>query len=87
MVCFPLDVLRTRLLGPGGAAYGGAAQALVTLVRREGFASLYSGCVPAVLSVMPSGAVFYGVYDMLKVRARGLLGMFHASMRSCALLN
>jgi len=25
-----------------------------------------TGCVPAVIGIAPSGAVFYGVYDLLK---------------------
>lgn len=36
------------------------------MVKTEGFTSLYKGLLPAVISMAPSGAVFYGVYDILK---------------------
>lgn len=38
----------------------------VDLVRYEGIASLYRGLLPALLSMAPAGAVFYGTYDFLK---------------------
>lgn len=36
------------------------------MIQTEGFFSLYKGLVPSILSMAPSAAVFYGVYDMLK---------------------
>ena len=33
----------------------------------QGFGALYAGVLPALISVAPSGAVFYGTYDLLKV--------------------
>jgi hypothetical protein len=35
----------------------------------QGFGALYAGVLPALISVAPSGAVFYGTYDLLKVLA------------------
>eukprot|EP01023_Acetabularia_acetabulum_P049641 TRINITY_DN5308_c0_g2_i2.p1 TRINITY_DN5308_c0_g2~~TRINITY_DN5308_c0_g2_i2.p1 ORF type:complete len:220 (-),score=48.68 TRINITY_DN5308_c0_g2_i2:127-765(-) len=34
--------------------------------QHEGIKSFYTGVVPAIASVAPSGAVFYGTYDVLK---------------------
>lgn len=41
---------------------------LQAILQKESFASLYVGCLPAVLSTATSGAIFYGVYDILKER-------------------
>ncbi|KAF6259403.1 mitochondrial carrier domain-containing protein [Scenedesmus sp. NREL 46B-D3] len=66
LVCFPLDVLRTRLMAPWGHKYGGPLRTLQGMAKCEGLGALYAGCVPAVVGMAPSGAVFYGVYDLLK---------------------
>ncbi|KAL0366405.1 UNVERIFIED_CONTAM: putative mitochondrial adenine nucleotide transporter BTL3 [Sesamum radiatum] len=66
VLCLPLDTIRTRLVAPGGEALGGVIGAFQHVVRHEGFLSLYKGLLPSILSMAPSGAVFYGVYDMLK---------------------
>ncbi|KAK1311807.1 hypothetical protein QJS10_CPA07g00310 [Acorus calamus] len=65
-LCLPLDTIRTRLVAPGGTALGGMSGCFSHMVRTEGFSSLYKGLTPALLSMGPSSAVFYGVYDMLK---------------------
>uniref|UniRef100_A0A2P2IQH3 Putative mitochondrial adenine nucleotide transporter BTL3 n=1 Tax=Rhizophora mucronata TaxID=61149 RepID=A0A2P2IQH3_RHIMU len=36
------------------------------MIQTEGFLSLYKGLAPSLISMAPSGAVFYGVYDILK---------------------
>ncbi|RWW74327.1 hypothetical protein BHE74_00017737 [Ensete ventricosum] len=36
------------------------------MVKTEGFFSLYKGLVPSLISMAPSAAVFYSVYDILK---------------------
>ena len=69
LVCFPLDTLRTRMMAPGGHhRYGGPLATLRGIARHEGLPALYAGCVPAVVGMAPAGAVFYGVYDLLKSR-------------------
>lgn len=45
---------------------GGVIGAFCHVVQTEGFFSLYKGLLPSILSMAPSAAVFYGVYDMLK---------------------
>lgn len=53
-------------MAPGGEVLGGVIGAFRHVIQNEGFFSLYRGLLPSVLSMAPSGAVFYGVYDMLK---------------------
>lgn len=66
LLCLPLDTIRTRLIAPGGEALGGMLGCFHQMIDREGFLSLYRGLLPALLSMVPAGAVFYGVYDILK---------------------
>ncbi|KAI3757362.1 hypothetical protein L6452_04898 [Arctium lappa] len=66
ILCLPLDTIRTKLVAPGGEALGGVIGAFRHIIQTEGFLSLYKGLVPSILSMAPSSAVFYGVYDILK---------------------
>ncbi|XVE95309.1 hypothetical protein REPUB_Repub02eG0085300 [Reevesia pubescens] len=66
VICLPLDTIRTKIVAPGGEALGGVIGAFRHMVQTEGFFSLYKGLVPSIVSMAPSAAVFYGVYDMLK---------------------
>lgn len=54
------------MVAPGGEALGGVIGAFRHMIKTEGFFSLYKGLVPSIVSMAPSGAVFYGVYDILK---------------------
>ena len=67
--CFPMDVVRTRLLVTGGMKkYGGVAACIRTLYTREGIGAFYRGFLPAIIAMTPNGAVYYTVYDRLKAR-------------------
>lgn len=66
VLCLPLDTIRTKLVAHGGEALGGVMGAFHHVIQTEGFFSLYKGLVPSIMSMAPSGAVFYGVYDILK---------------------
>ncbi|PIA52161.1 hypothetical protein AQUCO_01000204v1 [Aquilegia coerulea] len=66
ILCLPMDTIRTKIVAPGGEALGGVIGAFAHMIQTEGFFSLYKGLVPSILSMAPSGAVFYGVYDILK---------------------
>ncbi|KAJ0097541.1 hypothetical protein Patl1_27220 [Pistacia atlantica] len=66
LLCLPLDTIRTVMVAPGGEALGGLIGAFRHMIQTEGFFSLYKGLVPSIASMAPSGAVFYGVYDILK---------------------
>eukprot|EP00897_Mesotaenium_endlicherianum_P006673 jgi/Mesen1/6033/ME000308S05224 len=66
VLCFPMDTIRTRMVAQGGLGFNKVAQCAALMVRTEGIASLYRGLLPAVVSMAPAGAVFYGTYDFLK---------------------
>ncbi|KAF8089290.1 hypothetical protein N665_0510s0005 [Sinapis alba] len=66
LICLPLDTIRTVMVAPGGEALGGVVGAFRHMIQTEGFFSLYKGLVPSLVSMAPAGAVFYGVYDILK---------------------
>ncbi|RWR73640.1 putative mitochondrial adenine nucleotide transporter BTL3 [Cinnamomum micranthum f. kanehirae] len=66
ILCLPLDTIRTRLLAPGGEALGGVVGCYLHMIHNEGFLSLYKGLTPALISMGPSCAVFYAIYDILK---------------------
>ncbi|KAF3446516.1 hypothetical protein FNV43_RR11695 [Rhamnella rubrinervis] len=66
VLCLPLDTIRTKMVAPGGEALGGVIDAFRHMIQTEGFFALYKGLVPSIISMAPSGAVFYGVYDILK---------------------
>lgn len=54
------------MVAPGGEALGGVIGAFRHMIKTEGFFSLYKGLVPSIISMAPSGAVYYGIYDILK---------------------
>lgn len=56
-------------MSEGDLAAGGPiwTDAAVCGAGVQGFGALYAGVLPALISVAPSGAVFYGTYDLLKV--------------------
>ncbi|XP_038882515.1 probable mitochondrial adenine nucleotide transporter BTL3 [Benincasa hispida] len=66
VLCIPMDTIRTKMVAPGGEALGGVIGTFRHMIQTEGFLSLYKGLVPSIISMAPSGAVFYGVYDILK---------------------
>ena len=68
LCCFPLDVLRTRMLSKGGEDFyrRGVLATVAHVLKKEKFAAFYVGVIPALISVIPSNAVFYTVYDSLK---------------------
>lgn len=66
-LCFPLDVLRTRVMAGGGPkAVGGVRAAARALAAAEGARGFYTGLAPALAATAPSGAIFYGTYDVVK---------------------
>lgn len=66
MLKIQLFQIRTKMVAPGGEALGGVIGAFRHMIQTEGFFSLYKGLGPSIISMAPSGAVFYGVYDILK---------------------
>ena len=67
--CFPMDVVRTRLLVAGGMRkYGGLRNCVRRMFQKEGIGGFYRGFLPAIIAMTPNGAVYYTVYDRLKTR-------------------
>ncbi|GAB2271248.1 hypothetical protein Dimus_006090 [Dionaea muscipula] len=66
ILCLPLDTVRTRIIATGGEKLVGIVSAFRHIIQNEGFFSLYKGLLPSIVSIAPSSAVFYGVYDILK---------------------
>ncbi|KAH7520593.1 hypothetical protein FEM48_Zijuj08G0161500 [Ziziphus jujuba var. spinosa] len=66
LLCLPMDTIRTKMVAPGGEALGGVIGVFRHMIQTEGFFSLYKGLLPSIVSMAPSGAVYYGVYDILK---------------------
>ena len=64
VTCFPLDVLRTRMMSPQHSK--NVARTVWDMLAHEGPGSFYTGCLPAMVSMAIGGAVFYGTYDWLK---------------------
>ncbi|WZZ37390.1 LOW QUALITY PROTEIN: hypothetical protein YC2023_020791 [Brassica napus] len=62
LLCLPLDTVRTVMVAPGGEALGGVSARSATWFRQK----VSSRLVPSLVSMAPAGAVFYGVYDILK---------------------
>jgi uncharacterized membrane protein YjjB (DUF3815 family) len=54
------------MVAPGGEVLGGVIGTFHHMIQTEGFFSLYKGLLPSLVAMAPSGAVYYGVYDMLK---------------------
>ena len=84
VTCFPLDLVRTRILTSGHTYGTNALGVLLRIAREEGVGALYVGCVPAVVGMAPAGAVFYGSYDLMK--HQHLLTMRKVGARLCLCL-
>ena len=84
----PLDVLKTRrqaapaapavhgalsLLAPPPPPGGSGVRALASLVQREGMRVLWSGLGPALAATVPSTALYFTAYDLLKRGFEGAL--------------
>jgi len=73
---YPFDVLRRKMQVRGmgsalGPQYNGALQALVGIVKNEGFSGLYRGIWANLLKVAPSIATSFFTYEFVKERILG----------------
>mmetsp|Transcript_19727 Transcript_19727/g.62746 ORF Transcript_19727/g.62746 Transcript_19727/m.62746 type:complete len:409 (+) Transcript_19727:263-1489(+) len=64
IVCFPLEVLRTRLAC--GDQYTGLMNAVMTIFKDEGIKAFYSGVGPSVMGVIPYAGFNLAAYDSMK---------------------
>ncbi|EGG23196.1 mitochondrial substrate carrier family protein [Cavenderia fasciculata] len=69
-VCYPLDVLRRRMMvqGIGGdrVIYKNGLDALRSIYKTEGIAAFYKGIKPAYLKVVPTVAISFAAYELCK---------------------
>uniref|UniRef100_A0A7S4PMZ4 Mitochondrial carrier protein n=1 Tax=Paramoeba aestuarina TaxID=180227 RepID=A0A7S4PMZ4_9EUKA len=64
-LCFPLDVVRTRLMSPQ-SDYNGIARSLIRITREEGKAGLYKGLAPTIFQRIPDLCIHFSVYETSK---------------------
>jgi solute carrier family 25 protein 42 len=67
-VTYPLETLRARLaVDMDGTRYpGGYMQAVRSIIRSDGYASLYSGLRPTLAGIVPYAGTSFAVYESLK---------------------
>ena len=70
VVCYPMDVVRTRMMVQGGEKLfrAGVLGTARLIAQQEGLKTFYRGFSTAVVAVVPSNAVFYLAYDVLRQR-------------------
>lgn len=62
----PLDVLRTRFVAQGEPRrYTSISQALVMLIKEEGFLAMYKGLIPTLIQIGPQTGCQFGFYAIL----------------------
>ncbi|GMH32870.1 hypothetical protein BSKO_00704 [Bryopsis sp. KO-2023] len=77
VVC-PLDVLKTRLQvqsAEAGVQYMGLSGGISRIVRVEGVKGLYRGLSPTLVALIPNWAVYFFVYEKLKIAMPQRSGM------------
>jgi len=69
-ITYPIDLLRRRmqLQGVGGtqALYSGPIDAAIKIVKKEGVVGLYRGMIPCYLKVIPSIAISFCTYEIVR---------------------
>jgi hypothetical protein len=62
----PADVIKTRMQAEGGMArYGTTMNAFRTVVKTEGWRSLYKGAIPRMLVLAPTFGLSMGFYQLI----------------------
>jgi len=69
-VTYPFDLLRRRMqiVGAGGTkeVYNGPLDAIKKIVKNDGWRGLYRGMVPCYLKVIPSIAISFSTYELMR---------------------
>lgn len=79
LVLFPLDTVKTlRQADP--ARFPGALPAAFSVLRASGLGGLYAGITPALLGSALSSALYFGTYELVRRRMRGIVE--HARVES-----
>ena len=64
-MCFPLDVVRTRLMSPK-SDYNGIGGTIQRILKEEGKAGLYKGLTPTIFQRIPDLCIHFSVYETSK---------------------
>jgi len=90
-VMYPIDLLKTRMqvVSPTPAAvYTGIGNAIATISRVEGYASLWRGVSSVVVGAGPAHAVYFATYEVVKQAMGGNAAGHHpiaaATSGACA---
>ncbi|EMD00188.1 hypothetical protein BAUCODRAFT_145495 [Baudoinia panamericana UAMH 10762] len=90
-VMYPIDLLKTRMqvVNPTPTAiYSGIGNAIATISRVEGYASLWRGLSSVVLGAGPAHAVYFATYEVVKQAMGGNASGHHplaaATSGACA---
>eukprot|EP00921_Rhytidocystis_pertsovi_P014928 GHVQ01023944.1.p1 GENE.GHVQ01023944.1~~GHVQ01023944.1.p1 ORF type:complete len:116 (+),score=8.48 GHVQ01023944.1:98-445(+) len=74
-IVFPGDTVRKRMManGVGGSTrtYRTSIDCFCKLWSKEGISAFYSGMLPCALRALPSGAIQFGSYELLKALLAG----------------
>jgi hypothetical protein len=70
VTCYPLDLLRTRVMAAQGR--GGAVAVALSTVQKEGLCGMYRGLGATLLLTVPSISASFGTYGILKARLPAL---------------
>lgn len=69
LVSYPLDILRTRLIGQGSHSnkyYKNLSSGIVMMYREAGIRAFYKGIVPTLIVIAPQSGINFGVYYFLR---------------------
>ena len=65
--------------------YKGSVDAVFKISRQEGVTSLWNGCTPTLLQIVPSAIAYFTLYDFLKTRGQADVSeKYRAFVPSCA---
>ena len=64
-VCYPMEVVKTRLTVEAGK-YSGIGDCFMSIARDEGVTALYRGLLASALGIIPYAATNYYTYDGLR---------------------
>ncbi|XP_072888925.1 mitochondrial adenyl nucleotide antiporter SLC25A24-like [Hemitrygon akajei] len=65
-IIYPMEVMKTRLALGNTGQYKGFGDCLNTIVKNEGFYSLYRGYLPNLFGIIPYAGIELTVYEVLK---------------------
>lgn len=69
LITYPHEVVRTRLrqapMENGKPKYKGLVSCVKTVIKEEGFVSMYSGLTPHLLRTVPNSIIMFGTWELI----------------------